>query len=256
MFAFLGTAGAVPTVQRDTTSIVFAASEGAVLIDCGGSPVQRLRRVGVDPLDLSHVVITHIHPDHAYGLPALVQGLMLLERQAPLMVVSRPEHVVPLRTLLELFGVEGRPGRFPVVFSPIALEVGAPAFTVGPLSVSTAPTEHGDMPNFGVRVDPGRRGAVVYSSDTVPCEAVVGLARGSDTLIHESTFPHRHRGRFGAHTTAAEAGEVAARAGVRRLILAHIDADYHGELDDLAAEARAHFPGVVEIARELTPYPM
>jgi ribonuclease Z len=255
MFAFLGTAGALPTVERDTTSIVFVAAEGAVLIDCGGSPVQRLRRVGVDPLALSHVVITHIHPDHAYGLPALVQGLLLLQRREALTVVCRPEHVLSLGTLLELFGLSGRPGRFPVVFSPITLGVGTPAFAVGPLSVSTAPTEHGDMPNFGVRVDSGR-GGVVYSSDTIPCEAVVGLARGSDTLIHESTFPHRHRGRFGAHTTAAEAGEVAARAGVRRLILAHIHADYHGELDALTAEARVRFPGVVEIARELTPYPM
>ena len=256
MFAFLGTAGAVPTAERDTTSIVFAAAAGAVLIDCGGSPVQRLRRVGVDPVALSHVVITHIHPDHAYGLPSLVQGLRLLHHREPLTVVCRPEHVEPLRTLLDLFGLGPAPERFPMVFSPIALGVGTPAFAVGSLSVSTAPTEHGDMPNFGVRVDPGGRRAVVYSSDTVPCEAVVGLARGSDTLIHESTFPHRHRGRFGAHTTAAEAGEVAARAGVRRLILAHIEADYHGELDALAAEARARFPGVVEIARELTPYPM
>jgi ribonuclease Z len=256
MFAFLGTAGAVPTAERDTTSIVFVVPEGAVLIDCGGSPVQRLRRVGVDPLALSHVVITHIHPDHAYGLPALVQGLLLLKRLAPLTVVCRPEHAAPLQTLLGLFGLEPRPGRFPLVFAPIALAVGAPAFMVGPLAVRTAPTEHGDMPNFGVRVEPPGRGAVVYSSDTIPCEAVVALARGSDTLIHESTFPQRHRGRFGAHTTAAEAGEVAARAGVRRLILAHIEADYHEELEALAAEARARFPGLVEIARELTPYPM
>lgn len=31
--------------------------------------------------------------------------------------------------------------------------------------------------------------------------------------MHEATFPHRDRGRFGAHST--EAGEIVARTGVR-----------------------------------------
>lgn len=226
-----------------------------MLIDCGGSPVQRLRRLGLDPRRLTQVVVTHLHPDHAYGLPALLQSLMLLGRTAPLPIVCRPEHVEPLATLLALFGLTGHT-RFEAPLTPIALEPCAPAFTLGALAVSTSPNEHGTMPNFAVRVDVAGGGAVVYSSDTQPCEAVVTLARGGDTLIHEATFPERHRGRFGAHSTAAEAGQVAARAGVRRLILAHVEADYHAELDALAAEARKHFRGVVEVARELAPYPL
>lgn len=254
-FAFLGTSGAVPSAERDTTSLVFEDDAGLVLIDCGGSPVQRLRRLGLDPRRLTQVVVTHLHPDHAYGLPALLQSLMLLGRTAPLPIVCRPEHVEPLATLLALFGLAGRT-RFEAPLTPIALEPCAPAFTLGTLAVSTSPNEHGTMPNFAVRVDVAGGGAVVYSSDTQPCEAVVMLARGGDTLIHEATFPERHRGRFGAHSTAAEAGQVAARAGVRRLILAHVEADYHTELDALAAEARKHFGGVVEVARELAPYPL
>ena len=52
----------------------------------------------------------------------------------------------------------------------------------------------------------------------------------------------------------ADAGRVAARAGVRRLILTHIDPDYHGELAALTDEARAAFGGEVEVARELERY--
>lgn len=252
-FAFLGTSGAVPSAERDTTSLVFEDDAGLVLIDCGGSPVQRLRRLGLDPGRLTQVVVTHLHPDHAYGLPALLQSLMLLGRTAPLPIVCRPEHVEPLATLLALFGLTGHT-RFEAPLTPIALEPCAPAFTLGALAVSTSPNEHGTMPNFAVRVDVAGGGAVVYSSDTQPCEAVVTLARGGDTLIHEATFPERHRGRFGVHSTAAEAGQVAARAGVRRLILAHVEADYHGEVDALAAEARKHFGGAVEVARELGVY--
>ena len=146
---------------------------------------------------------------------------------------------------------------FPLVLKPIELGERAHAFDLGPLLVSTSPVEHGTMPNFAIRVDvAGRASSVVYSSDTQPCDAVVALARGADTLIHEATFPDRHRGRFGVHSTAGEAGEIAARAGVRRLILAHVEADYHDELDAMAREARKRFGGLVEIAQEFVPYPL
>jgi len=101
-----------------------------------------------------------------------------------------------------------------------------------------------------------KKTAVVYSSDTEPCEAVVRLARGAQTLIHEATFPERDRGKFGAHSTAADAGRIAAQAGVERLILTHIDALYHEELPELLAEARRQFGGTVEIAEEFRPYPI
>jgi ribonuclease Z len=87
--AFLGTSGAVPSLRRDTTSLVFVGASDAVLVDCGGSPIQKLLLAAVDPATLAHVVITHVHADHAYGLPALVQGLRLLGRRAPLTVSCR-----------------------------------------------------------------------------------------------------------------------------------------------------------------------
>jgi ribonuclease Z len=254
-FAFLGTSGAIPSASRDTTALAVVASEGALMIDCGGSPLARLRRAGVDPFALGHVFITHMHPDHAYGLPALVQNLRLLGRERELTVFCRPEHVETVRRLLGAFQLWERPG-FPLRLVETGAAPATRVLEVGPLLVSTAPVEHGSMPNYAVRVDvlgQADRG-VVYSSDTAPCEAVATLARGAHTLVHEATFPHRDRGRFGVHSTAYEAGQVAARAGVRRLILTHIEADYHDELDALAQEAQKSFGGPVEIAREFVPY--
>lgn len=255
-FTFLGTSSALASATRDNTSLVLEAGEVAVLVDCAGSAVHRLRRLGVDPLSLTHVVVTHLHADHASGLPSLVAQLAMLQRSAPLTVVCRPEHVEPLRTLLTIFDQWQRPGRFAVLLAPIGLGLGARAFVSGPLAVSTAPNEHGAMPNFAVRVDVERGGAVVYSSDTQPSGAVVALARGASVLVHEATFAERDRppGGVATHSSAAEAGQVAARAGVRRLILTHIGAAYHADVARLADEARAHFGGVVEIAEELTPY--
>jgi ribonuclease Z len=255
-FAFLGTAGALASAARDNTSLVFEAGGAAVLLDCGGSAIHRLRRLGVDPLALTHVVLTHLHVDHSYGLPSLVRQLMLLERRAPLTVVCRPEHVEPFRALLRLFDLWERPHAFALALTPIDLAAGARGFTSGTLAVSTAPNAHGAMPNFAVRVEVAGAGAVVYSSDTLPCDAVAQLARGARTLVHEATYLERDRrpGRFVAHSTGAEAGEIAARAGVERLVLTHVGAEYHDDVGALAAEARARFGGVVEVAEEMRFY--
>jgi ribonuclease Z len=255
-FAFLGTAGALATAGRDNTSIVFEADGMAVLADVGGGAVQRLRRLGIDPLALTHVVVTHVHVDHAYGLPSLIRQSMLLGRQAPLTIVCRPEHVDALRTLLTVFRLWERPGAFPLVLTAIDLAVGATVSGDGPLRVRTAPNEHGAMPNFAIRVEAAAAGAVVYSSDTKPCETVVLLARGAHTLVHDATYLARDRavGRAGHHSTAGEAAEVAARAGVRRLILTHLGPEYHDDTDRVLAEARGRFGGTVEVAGELASY--
>jgi len=260
-FVFLGSSGAIPGRTRDTTSLVFVGGHEAVLVDCGGSPAQKLMLAGTDPLALSRVVITHIHPDHAYGLPSLVQTLFLLGRKAPLHLACREEHEAPLRALLDLFGLLERPGLFPIVWEPVPPREG---FAIGApgdgrrrdFALTASPNAHGGMPNMALRFEAPGGPAVVYSSDTEPCAAVEALARGAHTLIHEATFSERRPRGIGAHSTAAQAGEIAARAGVSRLILAHIDAGLHGLLEAHRDEARARFLGEVEIARELVPYPL
>ncbi|HET8578694.1 MAG TPA: MBL fold metallo-hydrolase [Methylomirabilota bacterium] len=256
-FAFLGTSGAVPSIERDTTSLVFVGQGQSVLVDCGGSPVQKLLHAKVDPMSLARVIITHIHPDHAYGLPSLIQNLFLLGRTAPLGVSCREEHVEPLRRLLGLFDLLDRPAMFPIGFDAVPARESVHVAETPSFTITGSPNAHGRMPNLALRFDVRETGqAVVYSSDTEPCDAVAALARGADTLIHEATFAERGRGRFGAHSTAGDAGVTAARAGVRRLILTHIDPEYHGEIDTMAAEARARFSGVVEISQEFVPYPL
>jgi ribonuclease Z len=113
------------------------------------------------------------------------------------------------------------------------------------------------MPTLAVRVEPvGGAPAVVYSSDTEPCDAVAELARGAGTLVHDATYGASDGARYGAHSSAAEAAEIAARAGVARLILTHLDAAHHAATDALVEAARARFSGEIEVAEELVPYPL
>ena len=133
---------------------------------------------------------------------------------------------------------------------------GAAVGRSGPFTLTASPNAHGPMPNLALRFDAAAAPSVVYSSDTEPCEAVVDLARGADTLIHEATYSEGDAARHGVHSTARQAGEIAARAGVRRLILTHMDPAHHDATAALADEAQRGFRGEVEIAEELIPYPL
>ena len=97
---------------------------------------------------------------------------------------------------------------------------------------------------------PGRR--LVYTGDTRPVGAVVDVAKNADLLIHDATFAddERDRARHTGHSTAREAGEVAARAGVERLALTHLSSRYAGGWERLEREAREAFDGECFVASD------
>jgi len=101
-------------------------------------------------------------------------------------------------------------------------------------------------------VGPTREGRrVVITGDTRPCAATIEASQGANLLVHESTFGDEEMERAveTGHSTAREAAQVAAAAGVGQLVLTHFSARYSRDPSDLDREARQLFPRVT-IARD------
>jgi ribonuclease Z len=102
----------------------------------------------------------------------------------------------------------------------------------------------------GVRPDqvmgePRRGRKLVLTGDTAPCDMTRLVAWEADLLVHEATFMEEETERAAEtrHSTAAQAAELAAAAGVHMLALTHISPRYTG--GEVRDEARAAFENVI-----------
>jgi len=256
-FQFLGTSGAIPSPARDNTALAFYSPDEVVLVDCSGSPYQKILKAGLDPMRVSSLIVTHRHVDHLYGIPSLAHNMGLAGRRTTLRVYALTETMPILHGFMQLFPLEEKmPYR--IELHDIPAKEGHPVLEAKGFRVRSTPVKHG-APNIGLRVEfdaPAERGAVVYSCDTSTCPPLIALARGADILIHEATFLHSDAARAASdgHTTGYQAGEVAAQAGVERLILCHFAASLHDQVDELQREARQTYNGPVEIPEEFREY--
>lgn len=98
------------------------------------------------------------------------------------------------------------------------------------------------VPNARLTTPAAPPRSYAYCSDTVPLDEVADQVRGVNLLFHEATFANdaAARARETFHSTAAGAAGVAARAGVKRLVIGHFSARYDDETPILD-EARQHF---------------
>jgi ribonuclease Z len=101
---------------------------------------------------------------------------------------------------------------------------------------------------------PGQRFALVM--DTRWCPGALALAQGADLLVCEATFADDDAALAApyGHLTARQAGELAAAAGARRLVITHFSQRYE-DLAPLLAQAREAHDDVV-LAEDLHRVPV
>ncbi len=187
-----------------------------------------------------------------YGFPLTIEEVeagTMLKFPGYRMLCARTDHTTSC--LAWSFEEDPRPGRFD---RPTAIALGVP---VGPLFGKLQRGEAVEVDGRRIVPEqvlgPPRRGRkVVYSGDTRPCDAVIGLAQDADVLIHEATFDLATEplGNTYGHSSARQAGSVAAQARVHKLLLTHISGRFK-DAAPLVEEARGSFTGPVELASDL-----
>lgn len=87
----LGSSSASPTSERNPSAQLLNISERYFLIDCGEATQIQLRRFKAKFQSIDHILISHLHGDHFFGLPGLLSSMHLLGRKQGLTIYCPKE---------------------------------------------------------------------------------------------------------------------------------------------------------------------
>jgi ribonuclease BN (tRNA processing enzyme) len=214
-YHLLGVGEAFDAPLGNTSTVLTAASR--LLLDCGYAVPAALWAHNGDADFLDGIYISHAHGDHFFGFTPLIGRLWESGRTRELAVVTQEPVFRKLQEAMEL----AYPGilaacKFDLRFLPAA--AGA-TVRWREFDLRFAPSRH-SVPNLAVRLETAGR-SFAYSGDGQFTPAGRDLFAGVDVLLHEaySFEPHPNHGDIeGVIAMAAE-------AGVRRLLLTHLNRD-------------------------------
>lgn len=231
----LGTGGPEYFPDRQGIATLVQANGRNLLFDAGRGVNQRLYESRVNPKDISHIFLTHLHNDHYEGLPELwMTPWFLLGRDHGFELFGPEGSEEMVKGMRMMYGhdLEKRVNKFNLIEN---LEIDVHGLTDGVVfeeegvKVTAFPVEHSDgNPAYGFRVDYGGH-SVVLSGDTTYNENVVKYSANADVIVHNViAFSDRlsqrpeMQGVLAKLTTTEQAAKVFSEAKPKMAVYSHI----------------------------------
>jgi ribonuclease BN (tRNA processing enzyme) len=220
----LGTGTCAPSLHRGSSSYMVQTKQLNILIDVGPSVVRRLLEYGFTTRDIDVVILTHFHVDHTADFSTFLfaSNYDIVPRTKKLSVVAGEGLHDFYKGLLGVY-----PWLLPKSYEISFHEMPEGTMKKGGLVITTAPMEHNDE-SIGARVED--RKSVTFSGDTDYSENLIKLAKATDLLIADCSFPEK---KVNGHMNFETLQKVVDQAKPRRVLLSHLYpvwGDFHGVL--------------------------
>ena len=263
----LGTGFPRPHPEHAGPSTVVIAGEKWFVVDAGRGATMRIAATDLKYENFQAVFLTHLHSDHTAGLPDLFNTSWQFGRKTrPLELFGPPGTKKLSRGMLEFFAEDIHIRRdvqekHPAAGARINTHIvrdGAVVYDDGQVKVTAFAVDHKPVEHaFGYKFE-SKGETVVISGDTRPTPNLIKYAKGADVLMLEAYLPE-HFAKVDTpevaakltryHTSAEEAGAVAAEAGVKTLVLTHLIPA--GADDTFRERASRKFKGTVIVGSDL-----
>lgn len=251
---FLGTGIPVPDPRRGSSAILVEAGPAKILLDCGRGCIQQMARLGIAPASITHCFLTHAHYDHIADYALLVLTSWRFGRHHTLRVYGPPGTQALSDALFNDVYKIDIAARKALQKDGAGEDIGIQVTELSNGSVvegegwrvRATEVEHWPIPvSLGFLVE-GQGGRIFFTGDTSPCDSVKEGAAGVDLLIHEAMYFPPDSGHYRSHSHPVKIGEIARQAGVKHLVLTHLQPETTEErlLNDVAA----HFTGRITMA--------
>ena len=244
----LGSGTCVPRLARSSCALLVEIAGARILLDVGVGTIHRLLAYGLSIFDLTHLFLSHFHPDHSAELVPLIFATKYPDggrRKHRLQVLAGQGLKGFYKGLQAAYGDWIVLPKKQLCFREIDTMAGETLLFKG-FKVTARPVQHRPE-SLAYRIESADGISMVYSGDTEMCESLVDLAQQTDLFVCESAFPDDHPS--ACHMTPSLAARVAQRAGVKRLVLTHL----YPECDqvDIAKQAAGIYKGPIMVAEDL-----
>jgi ribonuclease BN (tRNA processing enzyme) len=287
-FITLGTAGGPEgEVDRSQPANALLVGDDLYLVDAGDGAAGQLKKAGFRLPQVRGLFISHNHFDHTGGVLAILGLRMQLNAYDTLTIYGPPGTKTFIDGLLAAMepareAAYGMPGQSWKANVEVKELIDGSVVALDGLSVTAAENTHFKIPensaesekakSLSFRFDMEDR-SIVYTGDTGPSEAVEKLARNADLLVSEMmdipavleiirkvnpNMPQQQLDRIEWHFRAhhllpRQVGELAANAGVKRVVVTHMVPNINNEAmaERYRAEIAEAFDGDIDIANDL-----
>jgi ribonuclease BN (tRNA processing enzyme) len=256
---FLGTAGGPPLrVERSEPSTLLIVDGRAYLIDCGIGTMRRMLRAGIKSEDVKTIFFTHLHADHDLGLADVMANDFFRQSATghaePINIYGPPQTKELVDAAFHFISVGFRPfenlpqpsnGTYESPFVSHEFDRDGVIFQDDKIRVTAAENSHYAMmrpqaraqfKSYSYRIETPH-GAVVFTGDTGPSEAVARLAKDADVLVAEANTrdPESRDKTVAAMAARSHWSKAQADAFRAHFTLEHLDT---GEIGQLARNAQ------------------
>ena len=253
----LGTGNATVS-QIYNTCFVLQTSSNLMLVDAGGGNgiLSQLKKVNVQISDIHHLFVTHAHTDHVLGVIWVIRMVAQCKGYEGLLHVYGNDKVMKvIKTIIDMILAKKQLAKVTerVVFHQ--LEDGD-CFEVGDMKLECFDIQSTKEKQFGFRAELPGGEILACLGDEPYNEQNRRYIEGADWMMCEAFCLYADRDTFKpyekCHSTALDAGKLAAELGVKNLIL------YHTEEKTLATrkenytrEAAENFKGRIFVPDDL-----
>ncbi|MGI8844231.1 MAG: MBL fold metallo-hydrolase [Gemmatimonadaceae bacterium] len=240
----IGTGTVAPHPSRVCAAHLVESGDVRLLLDCGHGAVHRMAALGLDWTSITHVAISHFHPDHVGDLPLLIMAWRygtLPPRIAPVTLVGPPGTIALIEVLATALGDWLRTPDYPLAIEELAAGASLELDSVKLSALKVPHTE--ESVAYSVEAESRR---LVYTGDTGFDEGLAEWARGSNVLLAECSLPEEMA--LPNHLTPRQCGRLARVAEPSRLVLTHFYPPV--EASDIAGDVRESFAGEVVLAED------
>ena len=250
--------------------LVWIDGEARLLLDAGGGVFLRFGEAKAKFESLDAIAITHLHADHVADLTALLKSGFFGDRKRPLPIIGPSGGGVfpgitdfmqalfdPKRGAFRYLSgyLDGSGGLVQAEIKEIDSKEPKPvaAFANDRLKVTAIGVAHGPVPALGYLVEAGGKRIAFAGDQNGDNPAFADMIQGADILVMDHAVPELTDPTSAKlHARPSEIGMVAAKAGVRQLVLSHNMARSLGPLRDNLALIRQHYTGPTKVADDLT----